>query len=515
MATYSTPGTYINESKLVSLTPAVSGPTSAVFFGEAARGPLVPTLVDDWPTYRSLFGELDASYELGFSVYHYFANGGRSAYVARVLGAGSLAASVVGVPFYPSGTGNASASLFTATSKSPGTWGNRITIVSNGGNVVASSTVKPSFNLSVQVSGVEVEKWTELSSDANANRYFMEVLNRYSTFITASAPHSFTLSSTAASAGVVFSGPTDTRTSTLSGGTSVAVANSDYTTSFDGIDTFVGNLLFNAVGITTGSVITALINKAQSRGDSFVIIDPKKTDSSSVEIATTSSSFAGLGSYGAAYAPCLEMVDPSKTGSAAIRTTYPGGAVAGVYVRTELARTVAKAPAGYSADIRGALGLTVNITAAQAGTLYDGTPPTNVFKAIAGAGVVINGTRTLEKASPDKFIPVRRNLNFIKYSLQQITGPELFEPNDANTWNRINNNVSSFLANHWRAGGLKGSRSSDAFFVICDATNNTSASVDQGIINVSVGVALSLPAEFIVINLSQWTGGSNTTETQF
>ena len=515
MATYNTPGTYVNESKLVSLTPTVSGPTSAVFFGEAARGPVVPTLVNDWPTYRGLFGELDTSYDLGYAVYHYFANGGRSAYVARVIGAGAAKATVVGVPFYPNGTGNASASLFTATATSPGTWGNGLTIVTSAGNVAASSTVKPSFNLSVLLNGVEVEKWNELSSDANANRYFMEVLNRYSTFIDAFTPNSFTASGTAASAGVVFSGPTDTRTATLAGGTSVAVANNDYVTSFDGVDSIVGNLLFNAVGITTGSVITSLVSKAQTRGDSFVIVDPKKSDTTSTEVATTSSAFAGLGTYAAAYAPCLEMVDPSKTGSAAIRTTYPGGAVAGVYVRTELERTVAKAPAGYAADVRGALGLSIKITDAQAGTLYDAAPPTNIFKAIAGAGVIINGTRTLEKATPDKFIPVRRNLNYIKHSLKNITGPEVFEPNDANTWSRINNNVSSFLANHWRAGGLKGARSSDAFFVICDATNNTASSVDQGIINVSVGVALSYPAEFIVINLSQWTGGSNTTESTF
>lgn len=513
MAIYTTPGSYINESKLVSLVPTVNGPTSAVFFGEAARGPLVPTLINDWPTYKSLFGDLDASYELGYAVYHYFANGGRSTYVTRVIGAGAAKATVVGVPFYPTGTGNASASLFTVSSTSAGTWGNGLTVVTNNGNVSASTTVKPSFNLSVQLNGVEVEKWTELSTDSNANRYFMEVINRYSTFISASAPHAFTGSTVSASAGVVFSGPSDTRTATLAGGTSVSVANSDYTTSFDGVDAIRGNLLLNAVGITNLSVVQSLITKAVTRGDSFVIIDPKKSDATATDIATTSSSFAGLGAYAAIYAPCLEMVDPAKTGSAAIRTTYPGGAVAGMYVRMELERTVAKAPAGYSADIRGALGLTVKLTDAQVGTLYDATPPTNTFKAIAGAGVIANGTRTLEKTSPDKFIPVRRNLNFIKNSLKKITDPEVFEPNDANTWNRIDNNISSFLANHWRAGGLKGSRSSDAFFVICDATNNTASSIDQGIINVSVGVALSYPAEFIVINLSQWTGGSNTTET--
>jgi len=48
--------------------------------------------------------------------------------------------------------------------------------------------------------------------------------------------------------------------------------------------------------------------------------------------------------------------------------------------------------------------------------------------------------------------------------------------------------------------------------VVCNTTNNTTTSIDQGIVNVEVGVALQYPAEFIVINLSQWTGGSNAVE---
>ena len=514
MATYSTPGVYVNESALTSITPTVSGPTAGMFFGTAARGPITPTLVNDWPSYRALFGELDSAYDLGYAVYHYFANGGRSAYVTRVVGSASTTATKIGVPFYPNGIGSASASLFTVTATSPGTWGNTVTLVTSAGNVVASATVKPTFSISVNINGAEVERWTELSPDVNANRYFMEVLNRYSKIIDATTPHAFTTSSASASAGVVYAAPSSTTTTTLAGGTSATVANSDYTTSFNGADSINGNLLFNAVGITDAAVIAPLVLKASTRGDSFVIIDPKKTDASYTDIQTTANSFASLSGagYAAAYAPCLEMVDPAKSGSAAVRTTYPGGALAGMYVRMELQRTVSKAPAGYSAEIRGALGLTIRLTDTQVGTLYDSTPAINTFKAIAGAGVVANGTRTLEKATPDKFIPVRRNLNYIKYSLKNIAAPEVFEPNDANTWNRLSNNIGSFLSNHWRAGGLKGVRSSDAFFVVCDATNNTPSTVDQGIITVSGGVALSYPAEFIVINLSQWSGSSSATE---
>jgi phage tail sheath protein FI len=205
------------------------------------------------------------------------------------------------------------------------------------------------------------------------------------------------------------------------------------------------------------------------------------------------------------------MLDPSKSGPAAIRTTYPCGAVAGLIARTEAERNVAKAPAGYTAEIRGAIAPVVKLSDSQIGTLYDGTPQANTFKAVPGGGVVVFGARTLSKTSSDKFISVRRTLNHIKYNLGQLTQFAVFEPNDSALWDQLNLVTSGFLSDLWRAGALKGARSSDAFFVLCDASNNTAVTQDAGQVNVQVGVALQYPAEFIIINISQWTGGSNAT----
>lgn len=511
MPTYSTPGVYVTESSLTSLIPSVSGPTSAVFFGTAPRGPVVPTLINDWPTFKTIYGDLDNAYDLCYSVYHYFTNGGRSCYVNRVIGAGSTTATKVSVPFFPTGVGGASPSLFTATAEGPGTWGNNLAITFTAGNVAASATVKPTFNLSITLAGVEVEKWTELSPNENANRYFMEVLNRYSKYVGVSAPHAFTSSLSSASAGTLYytSAPV-----TLAGGTTITEGPTDYVTALDNVDAINGNLLLNAVAQTAPAVVTGLLAKCAARGDSFAIIDGNQSDLTFAQIQSTSNSYASLANagYGAVFAPCLEMIDPAKTGPNAIRTTSPGGAVAGLFVRTELSRNVSKAPAGYAADIRGALGLTVKLTDTQVGTLYDGGGQTNCFKAVPGAGIIINGTRTLEKISPDKFIPIRRTLNYLKFSIKELSSASVFESNDAVLWNSLTASISSFLYNFWKTGALKGARSSDAYFVVCDATNNTPTSIDQGIVNVSIGVALSYPAEFIVINISQWTGGSNAVE---
>ena len=62
-----------------------------------------------------------------------------------------------------------------------------------------------------------------------------------------------------------------------------------------------------------------------------------------------------------------------------------------------------------------------------------------------------------------------------------------------------------------QSGGLQGNTSTDAFYVICDATNNTASTIQQGIVNIEVGVALQDPAEFVVISVGLWAGGSSTT----
>lgn len=504
MPAYSTPGVYVNETLLTSLATSADGIASAFFIGESDRGPTTPTLVTDWTSYKSLYGDLNNSFDLGYSVYHYFANGGRSCWVQRVLGAGALASKITSFPFYPTGVGAGSAgsSLFTATAVSPGTWGNSLSV-----QTIAGSSVPPpgygTFTMVIRLAGVEMERWTDMSLDPASNRYAQAIVNNYSKFVRLSAL-------TTASAGSSFAYYTAASVPLLGATAGSAIVDADYTNTLVNLDGIQGNLLLNAVGKTQPAIITAMVTKAATRGDSFVIIDPDPTDLTLADIvagaATLTVSDPG---YAAQYVPRLLMVDPAKTGPGAVRTTLPGGAVAGLFVRTEVERSVAKAPAGYGADIRGALGLDIKLTDADIGTLYDGTPQVNSFKAITGAGVVSYGARTLNKAAPDKYISVRRTMNYLKATLKTMSATSVFEPNDERLWVKLNMTLSGFLTDFWRSGGLKGKRASDAFYVVCDSTNNTPSSIDQGIVNIAVGVALQYPAEFIVINISQWSGGSN------
>jgi phage tail sheath protein FI len=508
MPTYSNPGVYVTEAPLASnVQRANTSQAVALFIGETGRGPLAPTMVNSWNGFKSAYGDIEVDKELGYSVYHYFANGGRDAYILRVLktsGGGEYATSAgASVPYYPTGTGSASAGLLSVLAANQGAWGNGLSILTTSGVVSATSTVFPTFNLIIKLDGVEVERWNEVSVDPASSRYVTTVVNTYSKYVRASVLGGVAKSST----WQFFSGETS-----LSVGTEGdPVTDSDYVSALASLDSIEGVLLINAPGKTSSTIVNSLLAKAESRGNSFVIIDPTtETDTASIGAGTVGGYTPS--SYGAVYYPMLKMVDPTKTGPAAIRDTYPGGAVAGAYIRTDVARTVAKAPAGFSTEVRNALGLVTTFTNADSALLYD-TYGVNVFKAVPGAGIVINGARTLEKSSPGKYITIRRSLNYLKQSLKDTTSFAVFEPNDERLWTRLGMSASALLSEFWRAGGLKGSNASEAFYVVCDETNNTPTTINNGEVHLEVGVALQYPAEFIVINISQWTGGSNTAST--
>lgn len=498
---FTRPGVYVTETPLRSSVPLPNTATVAAFFGTSDRGPTTPTYVDSWSAYKSLFGDLGPSHDLGYAVYQYFANGGRASYISRVAGASATAASSASVTYVASTGASTPVRLFNTFAKNVGTWGNSLSIALSAGRVAATATVFPTFNMSIKLSGSEVEYWSELSVDPADSRYVLSVINEYSNYITLS-----NMASVTKAAGLSFS----TNEVTLaSGSNGLAIAGSDYVSALSGLDTIEGTLLINLVGRSDATSVNGATTYASGRGNSFVIIDPDPTLTSSTSINQILSTYTDTG-YGAVYYPMVKIIDPTKTGPAAVRTSYPGGAIAGVYVRTDTERSVAKTPAGYGVDLRNVLGLSFNPSDALVTATYDNGA--NYLKAVPGAGVVVLGGRTLQPLKPDKYIAVRRTLNYIKQGIADISEFALFEPNSPLLWDSLSTQVTKFLTTLWGAGGLKGQAASEAFYVVCNSTNNTVSTIDDGAVNIEVGVSLLYPAEFIVINVSQWAGGTNTLE---
>jgi phage tail sheath protein FI len=64
----------------------------------------------------------------------------------------------------------------------------------------------------------------------------------------------------------------------------------------------------------------------------------------------------------------------------------------------------------------------------------------------------------------------------------------------------------------WRDGALFGNTAKEAFYVRIDETLNPDATRALGRLYIEIGVRPSYPAEFIVVRIGIWQGGSEVAE---
>ncbi len=207
------------------------------------------------------------------------------------------------------------------------------------------------------------------------------------------------------------------------------------------------------------------------------------------------------------YFPRVNIPDPLNQGH--LRSVGASGAMAGVFARTDQARGVWKAPAGLEATLVGVAGFDVDqpLTHADLGTLT--AEGINPLREVPGAGAVAWGARTLDGAqgrgSEWVYVPVRRLALFVAESIQQGTRWAVFEPNEGPLWAEVRAAVDAFLHDLFRRGALTGATPRDAYFVRCDASTMTAEDRAQGLLRITVGIAATRPAEFIVLHIGQRT----------
>jgi phage tail sheath protein FI len=66
--------------------------------------------------------------------------------------------------------------------------------------------------------------------------------------------------------------------------------------------------------------------------------------------------------------------------------------------------------------------------------------------------------------------------------------------------------VSAFMLSLFRQGAFAGDKPSQSFLVQCDATTTTPTDVANGVVNIVVGFAPLVPAEFVVVKIAQLAG---------
>ncbi|WP_414170185.1 phage tail sheath family protein [Streptoverticillium reticulum] len=184
------------------------------------------------------------------------------------------------------------------------------------------------------------------------------------------------------------------------------------------------------------------------------------------------------------------------------RTVPPSGHLAGVWARTDSERGVFKAPANQ--NLRGVLSIPTLLTDDQNGALND--KGVNCLRVFPGRGLLVWGARTRSSSRDWKYLNVRRLVSFLSDSIRQSSTWAVFEPNDDRLWATLRHSVVSFLTDQWRQGALLGRTPDEAFYVICDRTNNLPETIDAGKVICDIGVAPVRPAEFVHFTITQIAG---------
>ncbi len=180
----------------------------------------------------------------------------------------------------------------------------------------------------------------------------------------------------------------------------------------------------------------------------------------------------------------------------------PSGHIAGIYAKCDTQRGSFKAPA--NEVLTGVNALTVTLSEDHLGDLN--TEGINCMRSFPGRGIRVWGARTSSDDPSWRYVNVRRLFIMLRRSIMDGSQWVAFEPNNTPTWDLVERLVSLFLEAQWKAGAFAGEKQEDAFYVKCNAETNPADVRDAGQLIVEVGVAPSLPAEFIIFSVVQKTG---------
>lgn len=564
MATYTTPGVYIDE---VASPGSINGvPTWIAAYVGHTRPELagVPALIASWSDFKSRFGAPVWRSYLAWAISQHFKEGGGPCYVVGAVETTAGVCAQVTVsetdPVVPSQTDKV-----TFSAASEGKWGNILWIS------VEESAVPTLLDISVCVRDCDLEdKSTDGDQKANSVsamdrtliRQFLVknaistqvkdltaegggpndqvyVLERFPGMSFKSAPELMSAinnkssfvridvdaGSPAVPAGWYFLGEGAFTLTPLSSTGVTRVAGVDYVLDYAGalsrIQGIPGISLIatpdaSAIPANSGGKLTdalsAIRNVVGVCGKQptywFYVVDPPATLNSSDVVSFKNGAYQGAGENpivspaAALYWPWIFVSHP--TAANVIFPMPPSGAVIGRYVNTDLTVGVHQAAAGVQfgalSDVV-SLDVDAPITDDEQGTVYP--QGLNVIRNRIYYGVCIWGARTL---SPDPawiHVPVRRLFYFVEKSLIEGLQQFVFAVNNVHLWVSVSREITEFLVGLWKIGALFGRSQADAFRVTCDESNNTPTTIQQGYLNVKVEIAPVHPAEFIVIDISQ------------
>lgn len=183
----------------------------------------------------------------------------------------------------------------------------------------------------------------------------------------------------------------------------------------------------------------------------------------------------------------------------------PSSSMAGVYTMVDNTRGVWKAPANVSVNYVVSPAVSITHEMQEELNVPLSGKSVNAIRTFTGEGIKVWGARTLDGNSLDwRYINVRRTMIFLEESIKNAARAYVFEPNDSNTWLNMRSMIEGFLRGIWKRGGLAGSTPEDAFSVHVGLGDTmTPEDILEGILRITVLVAITRPAEFIEITFQQ------------
>jgi phage tail sheath protein FI len=508
MPEYLAPGVFIEEIERGPRPIEGVATSTAAFLGETERGPTRPRLVTSFNEYRRYFGSVfaDGKY-MPYALSGFFDNGGRRAYVCRIVGAGAARAflDVGGLRIEALGDGG---------------WGNRIFV-----KIVESSTRKGPPNNDPVGFRLQVAYWQTAAPNNAFPDPFDPAQSRQLprptltedfdnlVFDNALSPDFFEKRLEGNSALVRVS---------LAAGPLGALPQGGFAPLANGADGGVPTVVdfrgeaidsnlrtglsalaldeYREVALVTApaaadDVVDAVRTHCENSKFCFAVIDSPsdRSDANGLDPRTDIES-----SYAAFYYPWIYTADLQ---SGARRKVPPSGHVLGLYARTDIERGVWKAPA--NDVLRGVFDLEYYVDTATQEVLNP--RGVNAIRQFPGRGIRVWGARTLSANSLWKYVSVRRLFIFLERSIYEGTQWVVFEPNDERLWDRVKDTIRLFLRTQWRNGALLGVTEDQAFTIRCDRSTMTQDDILNGRLICEIGIAPVRPAEFVIFRIFQET----------
>lgn len=514
MPEYLAPGVFIEEIERGPRPIEGVATSTSAFLGETERGPTRPMLVTSVNEYTRHFGGTfgDDKY-MPYAVTGFFDNGGRRAYICRIVGAGGAASKLTagGIDFEATG---------------PGTWGDRVHLkLSQGSATIGTNRPATTFRLQLAYWDTEppggaypdpfdpadnaklprptlIEDFDNLEfKDDTSPDFYGKRLQQNSALVQLSAAIPPPLTAMPSAALAPLAGGADGAAAP----TSVEYVGDDpdsgKRTGLKALelDDYREVALVAAPGATDPTIVKAVYEHCERLRFRFAVIDSKPNIG---QAATLDPRTDYTTSYAAFYYPWVYVSD-LRTG--ARRKVPPSGHVLGLYARTDNERGVWKAPANDT--LRDVFDLEYYV---DTGTQEVLNPRgVNAIRRFPARGIRVWGARTLSDNALWKYVSVRRLFIFLEHSIYDSTQWVVFEPNDEKLWARVKDTIRLFLRTQWRNGAMMGLTEDEAFTIACDRSTMTQDDILNGRLVCEIGIAPVRPAEFVIFRIYQ-----NTAEAQ-